>query len=68
MAVLEKVGTHQVNLRLMAHVPFQLGGWVNVLLERQDTIDVVSPQPVDYRLDGLERPLVQDQVSLQDVH
>ena len=52
----------------MAHVALNLDRRIVVLPQRQHAVDIVPPQTIYDRLDRLKRPLVQDEVALQDVH
>ena len=65
----ERTATDQVDLALMAH---ETSHFLRLQLLRiyncQAPIQVVPPQPIDDRLYRLQRPLVQDEVALQDVH
>ncbi len=60
--------THKVNLRLVAHVSLHLLVGVDVLPQRQDTVQVISAQAVDDGLDWLQCTLVEDEITLQNVH
>ena len=59
--------TYEVDLRLVAHVTLHLLVRVYMLLQSQDAVEVISTQTIYDRLDWLQRPLVQDEVALEDV-
>lgn len=64
------VHIREVDLRLMAHISYDLDGCLRVcgVHERGTPVNVVSTETVDDGLDGTEGTLVQDQVTRKNVH
>lgn len=63
--------TYKVDLRFMAHVSDNLDvriGGVRHINKRSTTVNVVSAETKDHSLDRVERALVEDQVSCQNMN